>query len=69
MTGVGATTEVRWGVTTALDRGVIAVSLLAGTSAVILGDGREELVGTSVKAKRCDDTEHWHEVGSGSSDR
>lgn len=32
----------------------------------IEGDGRVELVGTSVKAKRCDDTEHWHEVGSGS---
>lgn len=33
---------------------------------VIEGDGRVELVGSSVKAKRCDDTEHWHETGSGS---
>ena len=38
----------------------------SGADTVILGDGRVELVGTSVKAKRCDDTEHWHEVGSGS---
>jgi hypothetical protein len=31
----------------------------------VVGDGREELVGTSTAVKRCDDTEHWHEVGSG----
>ena len=37
-----------------------------GTSDVIQGDGRVELVGTSRKAKRCDDTEHWHAIGSAS---
>jgi hypothetical protein len=26
-----------------------------------LGDGHVNLVGTSVRAKRCDDTEHWHD--------
>jgi hypothetical protein len=30
------------------------------TGTIIEGDGREELVGSSVKAKRCDDTEHYH---------
>ena len=34
------------------------------SGAIFAGDGREELVGTSVKAKRCDDTEHWHADGS-----
>lgn len=36
-----------------------------GTPTIVAGDGRAELVGTSGSVKRCDDTEHWHEEGSG----
>lgn len=32
----------------------------------VAGAGRPELVGTSGKAKRCDDTEHYHATGSAS---
>jgi hypothetical protein len=46
-------------------RGWIDISL-PGSSSTYVGDGRVELVGTSTSVKRCDDTEHWHEVGSGS---
>lgn len=37
----------------------VAICLTGEPGEVIEGDGRVELVGTSVRAKRCDDTEHW----------
>jgi hypothetical protein len=47
------------------DRLATAYELRGGGVAAYAGDGREELIGTGTKVKRCDDTEHWHEVGSG----
>lgn len=41
-----------------------ALELVGSGIVRVAGDGREELVGTSIKAKRCDDTEHWHATGS-----
>lgn len=48
------------------DRLATAYELRAGAPSLVSGAGRVELVGTSTSAKRCDDTEHWHEAGSGS---
>lgn len=47
------------------DRLGTAYELLGGGATLVQGDGRVELVGTGTSVKRCDDTEHWHEAGSG----
>jgi hypothetical protein len=34
------------------------------TGGLSAGDGHADLIGTSIRAKRCDDTEHYHTVGT-----